>query len=72
MVKGSIQNVMILLHINNDSVENIVAYSLKYLVRIKKYEVLKINFFNAMALLRYILKWECRNTMWTEKEITLF
>ena len=41
--KRNIQNV-ILSHINNGKVESLVEYSLKYQVRIKSYDFLKIIF----------------------------
>ena len=42
--KRNIQNVIILPHINNGEVESLVEYSLKYQVRIKSYNFLKIIF----------------------------
>lgn len=52
--KRNTQNVIILPRINHGEIESLVEYSLKYEVRIKSYNFLKIIFLNGMVLLKYI------------------
>lgn len=52
--KRNTQNVIILPRINHGEIESLVKYSLKYEVRIKSYNFLKIIFLNGMVLLKYI------------------